>query len=288
MEKKIRIGARGSLLSRRQVEKVIPLLEKEGYEVECYWIKTEGDKKKDTPLFSFGGEGVFVKQIEEALIKGEIDIAIHSAKDLPTKLPKGLIIGGCLLRDSPYDALVGNFSSWEEVPSSLVVGTASIRRKEFLSYFFPHWKFLPIRGNIDTRIKKWKKGEVDALVLSECALIRLSLSKEIPYLRIPFSYLLPAVGQGIILFEIREDSPYKELLQKITHLPTQEALFIERKLLSKLGGGCFIPLGAYAKYEKEGFSLEAMYLYKGILRRASYQDKDPSTLIEKVYRSLLS
>jgi len=259
------IGTRGSVLALWQTNHIIDKLA--AILPECRFkivpITTKGDKIRDKWLAQIGGKGVFVRQIELALLEKEIDIAVHSMKDLPTKLPDGLTIGAIVERDDPADVLISdkgyNFSS---LPPGAKVGTSSLRRRAQLLHFRPELEFENLRGNVDTRISKLKSEDFDGIVLASAGVKRLSGKidlEEVNIETLPFEICLPAVGQGAIGVELREeDSELQKVLEKINHFESYTAVIAERAFLRRLGGGCQIPIGALGKLENKTVFLEGL------------------------------
>ncbi len=244
MPEKIVVGTRGSKLALAQTKKVVELLSRENYDVEIKIIKSSGDIMKDKPLYEFKGSGAFVRSLEHALIKGEIDIAVHSYKDIPSKMLEGVAVAAVLERDSPNDAFISRDGErLEEIKENAIIGTSSLRRRAQLKLFRKDLFFENIRGNVDTRIRKLKEGRYDAIVLAEAGLLRLGL--KIKYQRLPIENFVPPANQGIIAVQTREDE--KELLSFINHKDTWICAEIERAVMRELGIGCAIPAGIYAE-----------------------------------------
>jgi len=245
--KKIRIGTRGSILALKQTEWVVNQLRSiYDVEVEIKIIKTKGDKILDAPLARIGGKGLFVKEIEDALLKEKIDLAVHSLKDIPTILPKGLCLGAITVREDPRDAIITKENiPFKELPKEAIIGTSSLRRQAQLLHFNPNFKIIPLRGNVDTRLRKLKEQNLDAIILASAGLKRLGLADKITeYL--PFDIILPAIGQGALGIEIREEKKWLEFVAPLNHTPTALAINAERAFLESLGGGCQVPVAAYA------------------------------------------
>ena len=252
----LKIGTRGSELARWQANTVAALLRaRAGIECEVVIIKTTGDRLSEAKLSQIGGKRLFVKEIEDALLAREVDLAVHSSKDMPAVLPDGLTIGAVLEREDPRDALVlprlvDTPLSLEEVVRELGraprIGTSSVRRVAQLTRLFPGAQFLPIRGNLDTRLRKLDSGDFDAIVLASAGLRRLQQSARISaYL--PVAACVPAPGQGIIAIEIRDgDDVAATHVATINDGRTGVALSVERAVVRRLGGGCQMPIGAYA------------------------------------------
>jgi hydroxymethylbilane synthase len=253
----LRLGTRGSQLALYQANSVARLIaDSGGPHCELVIIKTSGDRLQDRPLSESGGKRLFVKEIEDALLKGEIDLAVHSSKDMPALLPDGLEIAGVLHREDPRDAVVlpaakaAHMHTLEELVGALgaspSIGTASVRRVALLTRLFPNAKFAPLRGNLDSRLRKLDEGEHDALVLAAAGLRRLGFESRISF-TLPLSACVPAPGQGIIAIEIRSgDEAAKRAIDAITDHVAAQALDAERGVVDALGGGCQTPIGALA------------------------------------------
>jgi hydroxymethylbilane synthase len=247
---KLVIGTRGSSLALWQAEHVAQKLGAvaPNLDIEAKKIKTQGDLVRDRPLSRVGGKGFFVKELENALLSGEADLAVHSLKDVPIELPDGLALGAILERTDPHDALVvrdggGDLSA---LPRGARVGTSSLRRRAQLLAVRPDLEVADLRGNVDTRLRKLRAGEYDAVVLAAAGLVRLGLEEHIAQ-RLPFDVMLPAPAQGALAVEYRaDDEAILELLRPIHHQPTWAAVTAERAFLSGLGGGCSVPVAAYA------------------------------------------
>jgi len=252
----LRLGTRGSQLALVQATTVAGLLNTHaGVDCEVVVIKTSGDRLGDAALSEIGGKRLFVKEIEDSLLAGDIDLAVHSSKDLPAILPEGLEIGAVLPREDPRDALVlpsdRVASTMEDVVRLLGpaprIGTSSVRRIAQLAGLFPGARFLPIRGNIDTRLRKLDAGDYDALVLAAAGLRRLGHPQRIST-ALPVDACVPAPGQGIIAVEIRgDDTRTRERVARIDEAQARAALAAERAVVVRLGGGCQMPIGAYAQ-----------------------------------------
>jgi hydroxymethylbilane synthase len=241
----LRIGTRGSPLALWQAHAVADLLERQGRRGEVCVIRTSGDRLQEAPLSAAGGKGLFVKEIEDALLGGAIDLAVHSAKDMSVALPEGLGVAAVLPREDSRDALVlgQGRTALGDTPA---VGTGSVRRSAQLSARHPGARFLPIRGNVDTRLRKLDAGEYDALVLAVAGLKRLGHEGRIS-VRIAHDDCVPAPGQGIVAIETRlDDREVRDVLQRITDAATAACFDAERAVVSALGGGCQLPLGAVA------------------------------------------
>lgn len=245
----LRIGSRGSQLALWQANYVAQLLRARGHNVEIQIIKTTGDKVLDVPLAQVGTKGMFTKEIEEALAAKQIDLAVHSLKDLPTTLQPGFSLGAITQRDDARDAFLSNkFTSPQELPQGARVGTSSLRRQAQLKALRADVEVVPLRGNVDTRMRKLQSGELDAIVLSAAGLDRLKLSAPHRYL-FPVDQMCPAAGQGTLAIEIRDgDAATLAAVQVLDHKRSRAAVTAERAALEKLGGGCQVPIGAYAAH----------------------------------------
>ncbi|GFH41732.1 porphobilinogen deaminase [Lactococcus hodotermopsidis] len=261
--KKIRIGTRESPLAMRQTQIIIDLLrEKIGlFDYEIISTKTLGDKLLDISLKEIGGKGVFVKDIEAGLLTGEIDLAVHSAKDMPFKLLSGLTIGAIAPRAVVNDVLIFRDSavkSLADLPPNAVIGTSSSRRDLQLLALRADLKITDSRGKIETRLAKLQNGEFDAIILAEAGLARMAYLKDLTFQRFSISECVPAVGQGALAVECRKDDiEMLTILEKITDNVSAQAVAIEREFLEVLNGNCELPLGAYAEKIGETWQLTA-------------------------------
>ncbi|MEP7354066.1 MAG: hydroxymethylbilane synthase [Acidobacteriota bacterium] len=240
------IGSRGSQLALWQANHIAACLAELGVETRLEIIKTTGDKIQDVPLAKVGGKGLFTKEIEEALIDRSIDLAVHSMKDVPTELPDGLIISAIPEREEPRDALIG--CTIAELRDGTRIGTSSLRRSSQLLAYNPKLEIHMLRGNVDTRLRKQEEGQFDAIVLAAAGLRRLGWQDRIAEL-IPIDIMCPAVGQGALAIETRNDGRLaQEIVRKLDHPATQAAVVAERALLAMLGGGCQVPVGSHAQW----------------------------------------
>jgi hydroxymethylbilane synthase len=261
-----RIGTRGSQLALWQARSVARLLESHGEQVDVVVIKTSGDRLQQASLAEIGGKRLFVKEIEDALLARDVDIAVHSAKDMPALMPDGLAIAAVLPREDPLDALVlpggkaaadlpGAVAAMGDTPT---IGTSSVRRIAQLATVMPRAQFLPIRGNVDTRLAKLDAGGFDALVLAAAGLRRLGFAGRISAY-IPAADCLPAPGQGTIAVETRaEDEPLRRVLARVNDVRSAQALDAERALVAALGGGCQLPVGALAVHDGDEIEMHAI------------------------------
>jgi hydroxymethylbilane synthase len=255
----LRIGTRGSLLARWQAEFVRKqLFAGAGIEAEIIVIKTSGDKLQTSSLSQIGGQGIFVKELEEALLEETIDLAVHSVKDVPTDTPSRLMFPAVCRREDVRDCLVAaNGATLATLRQGARVGTGSLRRQAQLRRLRPDLDVRDLRGNVDTRLRKVESGEYEAVMLAKAGLDRLGLSNRITETMDP-EVFLPAVGQGAIAVECRlRDTEASELLAGLDDAETRMAIIAERSLLSALQGGCQVPLGAWARNERGELVLEA-------------------------------
>lgn len=255
------IGTRSSKLALWQANHVKEQLEKFYPKVKIILkeIKTKGNHVIDVALSKVGGKGLFTKEIEDVLLRNEIDLAAHSLKDLPTKLPPGLKIGAVLKREEPHDVLISkNKIRFKDLSAGSKIGTSSVRRIAQLKNLRPDLEYLDLRGNLDTRIKKLQEGQYDAVVLAYAGVKRLGFDSIITEHFNP-TKILPAVGQGALAIEIREDDfEIENLILKLNHNEAFLVSIVERAFLEKLQGGCQVPIGAYSKIEKNKITLYGM------------------------------
>jgi len=253
----LRIGTRGSQLAlwqarfiKSEINSLFPDIQ-----IKIEVIKTEGDKLVNSPLSEIGGKGVFVKEIEEALLNNKIDLAVHSLKDMPSVLPEGLIISAVTKRKHAADALVSrNNIQLEELKPGSRVGTGSLRRKAQLLYHYPWLEIVPIRGNVETRLDKLDGENLDAIILAVAGLQRMGFGDRISQI-IDMEILIPAPGQGIVAVESREeDENTNNILSGLSDLNSKYESLLERSFLKSLGGDCNIPAGCYAKVEGKSIS----------------------------------
>ncbi|CAN5278687.1 hydroxymethylbilane synthase [soil metagenome] len=261
LKNKLVLGSRGSLLALWQTNHVKAALEKHFPEInlEVKIIKTTGDKLLDVALAKIGDKGLFTKQIETALLSKEIDLAVHSLKDLQTIQPEGLCIGAVSKREMPNDVLISKkYSSIDELPINAKVATGSLRRKSQLLHYRRDLQIFEIRGNVPTRLQKFAESDLDAMILAFAGVHRLELDEHIAEI-IPFNIMLPAVGQGAMAVEIREDDgDLKKFLKVLNDEKTHICITAERAFLRTLEGGCQVPIGANAVIENDIIRLEGM------------------------------
>lgn len=243
----IRIGTRNSPLAMWQAKEVEQKLQNLGYETVLVPVLSSGDKNLNQPLYSLGITGVFTKDLDIALLNNEIDIAVHSLKDVPTILPQNIEVSAVLERDFPQDVLVRKSSSKNKDLAELKIATSSLRRRAFWSEKFPNTQFSDIRGNVQTRLKKLEEGDFDATLFSLAGIKRMEMGLEYEML----DFMISAPSQGVVAISSRvDDKETKEILQKINHKTTQICVEIERNFLRTLEGGCTAPIGAIAVFEE--------------------------------------
>jgi hydroxymethylbilane synthase len=263
MNHKLILGSRGSQLALWQTEWVKSELEKKfsTLSVEIQIIKTTGDKILDSPLSKIGDKGLFTREIEQAMLDKKIDAAVHSLKDLPTQLPDGLCIGAISKREDVRDMFIANkkknHTSIEELPQGATIATSSLRRKSQLLAWRPDFIIVDVRGNLNTRLAKLDESDWDGMLLARAGVVRLGFNERITE-ELPLEKILPAVGQGALAIEIRQDdSPVAEVIESLNSQPTFISTSGERALLRYLEGGCQIPIGAYGRIEDNIFQLDA-------------------------------
>ena len=258
---KIVIGSRGSQLALWQANWVKSELERlhSNADIDIRIIATSGDKIQDVPLSKIGGKGLFVKEIEEALLANEIDLAVHSMKDVPMELPTELGISVITKRENPLDALISkNGEKLADLPQGATIGTSSLRRSSQLLKYRDDFKIHPLRGNVDTRLRKVEEGKYDAILLASAGLNRLGWANRITE-EISHDILLPAMGQGALGIETRlDDTMIYDFISTLNHEQTHYAVSAERSLVGRLDGGCQVPIGAYARVEKGLITLKGL------------------------------
>jgi hydroxymethylbilane synthase len=243
--RRLRVATRGSTLARKQTRLVIDLL---GGDADMVVVETLGDRRTDTDIWRIGGQGVFVKEVQAAVLDGRADLAVHSAKDLPSAEVDGLVIGAVPLRGDPRDALVGR--SLDRLPPGARIGTGSVRRRAQLTWLRPDLTFAGLRGNMETRLDK--AGNFDAIVVAVAALERLQRRDAVAEALDP-SLIVPQVGQGALAVECRaDDGEVREALAAFDHEPSRRAVEAERGFLAEVGGGCDLPVGAHALVDSDG------------------------------------
>jgi len=260
--KRLRVGSRGSKLALWQAEHIRERLAREcGAETEIVVIKTSGDNFQSAPVAEIGGKGIFIKEIEDALLDGRVDLAVHSMKDVPTATPRGLCFPAVTKREDPRDCLVSRRGeTLEKLPHGARIGTSSLRRQSQLRYFRADLQVVELRGNVDTRLRKLEAGEFDAIVVAKAGLDRLGFSDKITEV-LAQEIILSAVGQGALAIEARErDESLREALSAFDDGETRAAVTAERALLAELEGGCQVPLGAWGRIENGALRLDARVL----------------------------
>lgn len=292
--KKIRIGSRGSKLALWQAEYIKSELERRDphLSVTIEKIRTTGDKILDVPLAKVGGKGLFVKEIEEALLDNRIDIAVHSMKDVPVAIPSGLSIGAITKREDPRDVLIARDNrELFHLPDGARIGTSSLRRVSQLLFLRPDLRISPLRGNIDTRLRKLDSGNFDAIIVAAAGIHRMGWGERVTEF-FPVDMIIPAIGQGALCIEWREDDKeVTNIIGELEHRDTSLPVRAERAFLRRLEGGCQVPLGAYAHIidnyiEIEGFvaSLDGKRMIKEKMTGHIDDPEDPG---EKLAESIL-
>jgi hydroxymethylbilane synthase len=281
----LRLGTRGSQLAMWQAREIGTRLEQGGHAFEIVVIRTSGDQLHEASLSPIGGKGLFVKEIEEALGAGDIDLAVHSAKDMPAALPDWAVIGAVLPREDPRDALalpnapgaIDIATAVAMIGDSPTIGTSSVRRIAQLSILLPRARFEPVRGNVDTRLRKLDAGGFDALVLAAAGLKRLGLLGRVTA-AIPTADCLPAPGQGIVAVEIRaDDDRVRTAVEAINDGESAAVLEAERAVVAALGGGCQLPLGALAVLDGRELDLQAIVASVDGRRSVKRRARGPAT-----------
>jgi hydroxymethylbilane synthase len=261
MSRSLRIGTRGSALAIQQTQIVVDALHAAwpDLSVDVMHIRTTGDRIQDVPLAKIGDKGLFVKEIEEALLDGRIDWAVHSVKDLPSELPNGLSVGTLAARSDPRDALVARHGlNLATLPENAAIGTSSLRRRAQLLHWRPDLAIVPVRGNVDTRLRKLETDGLDGIVVAAAGLVRMGWEGRISDI-IPPEISLPAVGQGALGVEMRsDDKEAHTLFQPLTCTATQAAVTAERTFLARLQGGCQVPIAAWATVDDSRLCLRGM------------------------------
>ena len=286
----LRIGSRGSQLALWQAHHISDLLRARGHVVAIEIIQTTGDKITDVALAKVGTKGMFTKEIEEALLENRIDLAVHSLKDLPTELASDFELAAIAAREDPRDVFCSvKFASIEALPRQANVGTSSLRREAQLKALRPDLQMRPLRGNVDTRLRKLESGDYDAIILAAAGLNRLGKTQLVRQV-IPAEVMTPAAGQGALAVEIRHgDTATRELLTFLDDRAARATTTCERSLLKKLGGGCQVPIGALAEMQGSRIRLQAVVAHPDgtrVLRETSEGD-DPVRLGEEVGDTLL-
>jgi len=289
LDLKVILGTRGSSLALVQARHVAEKLRVAGLDVEVRVIRTTSDYLPETPLSVIDRRDVFTRQLDEALISGEVDLAVHSLKDVPTELPEGIELAAITERHNPLDVLISEERhDVDGLPEGAVVATSSLRRRAQLLNRRPDLRISEIRGNVDTRVRKLRAGEADALILARAGLERLGL--DAPHTVLPPDVMLPAVGQGALTVAVREGSPMRETVREaLNHTPTERAVRAERAMLRTLEGGCRVPVGALAVTEGGGVRLRGIVasLDGALVYQGEATGEDPDEVGERFARNLL-
>ncbi|MGM0770109.1 MAG: hydroxymethylbilane synthase [Halobacteriota archaeon] len=251
------LGTRGSALAVAQADLVTKMLEERGHEPEREIIKTSGDVFTDRPLHEVAGVGAFVRELDDRMIAGEVDIAVHSMKDLPTIRPPELAIAAVLERDSPYDVLLTqDGSTLDELPDGAIIGTTSMRRRAQLMRFRPDLNVQDLRGNINTRIKKLEDGLYDGILLAEAGLQRMGW--ELNVHRLPPEAFCPSANQGTIVVVTRSGSEAEKICSELNYERSRIETEVERILITDVEGGCVVPIGSFARISEEGDEIHVL------------------------------
>lgn len=257
----MKVGSRGSNLAMTQTKNIINQLSNIiNEEIDLEIIKTTGDKITDSQLYTIDVKGIFTKELDKAVLEEEVDFAVHSLKDLPTELAGDLEIVAVPKRESPNEVLVSSYD-WDELPNGASMGTSSLRREAFCNYHRKNLNIAPIRGNIDTRVKKVKDGEYDATIMAEAGLKRLGLTEHIKKI-FPVEYFTPAAGQGALAVVARADSTVRKDLEKLNHFNSVQEVKAEKIILEELGVGCQWPLGVSARANGNKLNIYSILLTK--------------------------
>ncbi len=286
----VRIGTRGSTLALWQAAHVKALLEAIGHRASLHVITTTGDRAHAGRLEAVGGKGAFLKEIEDALLAGEVELAVHSLKDVPAALPQGLVLTAVLERADPRDALLSSGARLDELEAGSTVGTTSLRRRSLVAALRPDLALQDLRGNVDTRLRRLREGHFDAILLAMAGLVRLGRADEVTEILDPRRFV-PAPGQGAIALECREaDSAMRDLAGRLDHPATARAVSAERAFLACLGGECNVPLGAHAFTHGDELELVAFVGAPdgSALVRAERRGSDPGALGRALAEDMLA
>jgi hydroxymethylbilane synthase len=288
-----KIASRGSRLALRQAEMVRDLLEQKfpehRWQIETF--TTTGDKFLDKPVYAFGGKGAFLKEIEDALLQGGADLAVHSLKDVPSLETPGLMLTAFLAREDPRDVWVCNRGEISMLTAGSIVGTSSLRRTTLLNFYRSDLKVEMLRGNLDTRLRKWREGRYDAIVVAAAGLHRLNLFDESSMQYLFEDAFIPAVGQGVLVIQTSETNQHLAgMARQLNDSQTETAARIERKFLAMFEGGCHLPIGAFAVQREEKWQLRAFIggVKSHRLIQAAVQESDPEGCADSMYRQLQS
>jgi hydroxymethylbilane synthase len=288
-DQSVLLGTRGSRLALAQAEACARALRAANLGVEIRVIKTTSDHHPETPLSVIDRRDVFTRQLDEALLGGEIDLAVHSLKDVPTELPEGIVLAAITERRDPSDVLVSRERyDVDTLPRGAVVATSSLRRRAQLLHRRPDLRMAEIRGNVDTRVRKVREGRADAVVLARAGLDRLGL--DAPHAVIPPEVMLPAVGQGALTVATLEGHPLRALVRgTLNHGPTERAVLAERAMLRALEGGCRVPVGALGLIEGSAVRLRGVVVSPdgALVYRGEAEGEDPEEVGDRLARELL-
>jgi hydroxymethylbilane synthase len=288
-EQTVLLGTRGSRLALAQAEKCALKLRAADLGIEIRVIKTTSDHHPETPLSVIDRRDIFTRQLDEALISGEIDLAIHSLKDVPTEPPVGIALAAITERHVPSDALVSDERyDLDGLPPGAVVATSSLRRRAQILHRRPDLRIVEIRGNVDTRIRKMREGQADAVVLARAGLERLGLGA--PYTLVPLQVMLPAVGQGALTAAMLEDHPLRgHIREALNHTPTERAVLAERAMLRALEGGCRVPVGALGEAENGMIRLQGVVASPdgALVYRGEAEGEEPEEVGTRLAKELL-
>jgi hydroxymethylbilane synthase len=289
MTARIRIGTRSSPLALWQAHHVADLLRASDTEldVQIVELQTAGDQNREAPLAHIGGQGLFTKGIQQALLDSRVDVAVHSLKDLPTVPVEGLLLTAVPTRGPTGDVLISiRHRSFSELPRNAILATGSLRRRAQILHRRPDLRLVDIRGNVETRLQKLERDHLDGIILAEAGLVRLGLRDRITEILDP-AWMLPAVGQGALGIECRaDDKRSRELLTRIDHLATHHAVLAERAFLLGLGGGCQLPIGASGIVHGDSLSLRGVVLSPDGSGKTEGQDSGPVSSAESIGESL--
>ena len=285
------LGTRGSRLALVQANACAERLREAGMEVEIRVIKATSDHLPEVPFSVIDRRDVFTRQLDEALLGGEIDLAIHSLKDVPTELPEGIVLAAITERHDPSDVLVSQERyDVDGLPRGAVVATSSLRRRAQLLHRRPDLNIVEIRGNVDTRVRKMREGEAAAIVLARAGLERLGMGAEVPHTVVPTGVMLPAVGQGSLAAATLGDHPLRgRVREALNHVPGERAALAERAMLNTLEGGCRVPVGALATAEDGTVHLRGVVASPdgALLYRGEDEGEGPEPVGERLARDLL-
>lgn len=288
-EEPVILGTRGSKLALVQAESCADRLHEAGLSVEVRIVKTTSEHHPDTPLSVLDQRDVFTRQLDEALLSGDVDLAVHSSKDVPTGTPDGIVLAAFTERHDPSDALVSDAGyDVAGLPEGAVVATSSLRRRAQLLHHRPDLEIVEIRGNVDTRVRKVREGAADALVLARAGLLRLGL--DVPHVVLPPEVMLHAVGQGALAVAMMADHPLRERVRTVlNHEKTEKTVLAERAMLRALEGGCRVPVGASGAVEGDRVRLRGLVASPdGVLvYRGAAEGSEPEKVGEALARDLL-